>query len=137
MGISPAEREQLLEQARRARQNAYAPYSGYPVGAAVLAGSGQVYSGANVENAAYPSSMCAERSAVFAAIGNGEREIRAVAVVTANAGAPCGSCRQVLSEFGGKATVILADVSGHVRLETDVEHLLPHAFGPEDLPRPK
>ncbi len=134
MGISSAEREQLLEQAAQARQQAYAPYSGYPVGAAVLTGTGRIFPGANVENAAYPSGMCAERAAVFGAVSAGERDIRAVAVVTDNAGAPCGSCRQVLSEFGPEATVILADPAGKVRLETDLKNLLPHAFGPEDLP---
>lgn len=133
MTITDAEREGLIERARLARKRAYAPYSSYPVGAAVLAASGKIYDGANVENAAYPSGVCAERSAVFTAVSQGEREIRAVAVVTAGGGTPCGACRQVLWEFGEQAVVIVADESGRVALEKPLRDLLSHAFGPKDL----
>ncbi len=125
----------LVAGARQARQHAYAPYSKYTVGAAVLAGSGSIYLGANVENAAYPSGMCAERVALFEAASRGERDIQAVAVVTENGGAPCGACRQVLAEFGLQTEVILADATGHVSSRTTLRELLPHAFGPKDLPR--
>jgi len=134
MAITTEQRAELVHHAREARGRAYAPYSGYPVGAAVLAGSGTIYSGANVENAAYPSGICAERSAVFTAVSQGEREILAVAVVNASGGSPCGSCRQVLSEFGPRARVIVADGEGKIVRETDLADLLPHAFSAGDLP---
>ncbi len=134
MAITKEQRAELVRRASEARRRAYAPYSGYPVGAAVLAGSGQIYDGANVENAAYPSGTCAERSAVFTAVSQGERRILAVAVVNANGGSPCGSCRQVLSEFGLQTRVIVADGEGKIVRETDLADLLPHAFGAGDLP---
>jgi cytidine deaminase len=126
--------DDLIQRAIQVRKNAYAPYSHYPVGAAILSGSGKIYDGANVENAAYPSSMCAERSATFKAVSNGEREIKAIAVVTKNAGSPCGACRQVLSEFGLDAVVVLANTDGEDVHITTVAELLPLAFGPQDLP---
>ena len=134
MVITAEQKAELLRRAGEARRRAYAPYSGYPVGAAVLAGSGQVYAGANVENAAYPSGICAERSAMFTAVSQGERKILAVVVVNASGGSPCGGCRQVLSEFGPQAHVIVADGEGRIVLETVLDELLPHAFGAGDLP---
>jgi cytidine deaminase len=125
----------LVEAARQARAHAYAPYSEYRVGAAVRTSSGLVFTGANVENAAYPSGMCAERVALYQAVSQGERDIEALAVVTENAGAPCGACRQVLAEFGATARILLADATGRIRIETSLPELLPRAFGPEDLPR--
>lgn len=133
MTLTQPERNALIERARAARRHAYAPYSSYPVGAAVLTGSGAIYDGANVENAAYPSGMCAERSAVFSAVSHGERKIVAVAVVTEKGGTPCGGCRQVLWEFGPQAHVIIADSEGRVVLEAPLAELLPNAFGPDDL----
>jgi cytidine deaminase len=127
-------RKQLVQKALAAREWAYAPYSQYPVGAALLAASGRIYTGVNVENAAYPTTMCAERVAVFSAVSEGEREFEAIAVVTANGGTPCGSCRQVLAEFGLEAVVFIADQDGNLILETTVEQLLPAAFTPRDLP---
>lgn len=124
----------LVEAARQARAHAYAPYSEYRVGAAVRTSSGLVFTGANVENAAYPSGMCAERVALYQAVSQGERDIEALAVVTENAGAPCGACRQVLAEFGATAQIILADATGRIRVETSLPELLPRAFGPGDLP---
>jgi cytidine deaminase len=135
MSITAEERAELVRRAQQARARAYAPYSRYPVGAAVLAASGQFYEGANVENAAYPSGICAEQAAVFNAVGQGERQIRAVAVATENGGTPCGGCRQVLSEFGMQAEVIMVDASGRVVAQTRVVDLLPNAFGAGDLPK--
>ena len=125
----------LIYRALAARQRAYAPYSHYMVGAALLTVSGRIYEGANIENVAYPVSICAERVAVFKAVSEGEKEFAAVAVVTVNGGSPCGSCRQVLAEFGLDTTVIIADKDGRVVLETTVGELLPGAFRPDDLVR--
>ena len=131
--LNDAQRDRLLAAARQARQRAYAPYSRYPVGAALLTASGRVYQGVNVENAAYPNGMCAERVAVFKAVSEGEREFLAIAVVTSNGGTPCGACRQVLSEFGLDTVVLVADAQGNLKMETTVRALLPGAFGPNDL----
>jgi cytidine deaminase len=126
-------RVKLVRQAQAARQRAYAPYSHYPVGAALLTANGQIFLGANIENAAYPVTICAERVAVFKAVSEGEREFVAVAVVTTNGGTPCGSCRQVLAEFGLDTIVLIADKNGQVVLDTSVRDLLPGAFRPGDL----
>ena len=128
-------RAKLVASAREARKWAYAPYSHYPVGAALLTTSGRIYDGVNVENAAYPDTICAERVAVFKAVSEGEREFIAIAVVTSNGGTPCGSCRQVLAEFGRAMSVLIADGDGKVIREITVEDLLPEAFGSEDLPK--
>lgn len=136
MDVSEMRKEQrwedLLRQAIEARANAYTPYSNYKVGAALLTKSGQVYQGCNIENAAYTPSVCAERTAIFKAVSEGERDFEAIAVVTANKGAPCGVCRQVLREFAPNITIILGDVKGNYELLT-LPDLLPHSFGPEDL----
>ncbi|MEA4910387.1 MAG: cytidine deaminase [Chloroflexi bacterium] len=134
MSLSAETRERLIEAARQARQWAYAPYSHYAVGAAVLTDSGRVYDGVNVENAAYPTSICAERVAIFKAVSEGERHFQAIAVVTGNGGAPCGSCRQVMAEFGLDTQVWIADADGNLVQETTVAGLLPGAFLPEHLP---
>lgn len=128
------QRRKLIQAAQEARRWAYAPYSKYPVGAALLSASGKIYDGVNVENAAYPTGICAERVAVFKAVSEGEREFTAIAVVTDNGGSPCGSCRQVISEFGLETIVVLADTRGQVVLETTISDLLPGAFRPEHLP---
>lgn len=128
--------QKLVEAARLARNWAYVPYSKYQVGAALLTTSGKIYDGCNVENAAYPTTMCAERVAVFKAVSEGEREFEAIAVVTSNAGSPCGSCRQVLAEFGLNTLVIIADETGKVTRQMTVNALLPGAFTPKDLPDP-
>lgn len=127
-------RQTLIERAQHARRWAYVPYSKYAVGAALLTVSGKIYDGVNVENAAYPTSICAERVAVFKAVSEGEREFVAIAVVTANCGTPCGSCRQVISEFGLDTLVIIADESGRICQELTIGQLLPGAFQPDDLP---
>lgn len=128
-------RRQLIEAAIQARRWAYVPYSNYAVGAALLTDSGKVYDGVNVENAAYPDGICAERVAVFKAVSEGERRFSAIAVATANGGTPCGSCRQVLAEFGVDTIVIIADTTGRVVKECSVADLLPGAFLPGDLAR--
>lgn len=129
-------KEELIRKANEAREQAYAPYSRYQVGAAVLTADGQVFTGCNIENAAFPSSLCAERVAIFKAVSEGHRQLRAIAVVTSNGGSPCGGCRQVMREFGGKQlTVLIADGSGTLLEELTLEELLPRSFGPEELPR--
>lgn len=130
--ITDEQRDALIEAACAAREHSYAPYSKYRVGAAILTTGGRMFTGVNVENAAYGSSMCAERTAVFKAVSEGVREIVAVAVCTANGGSPCGSCRQVLAEFAGDIPVWLADSAGNVR-ETSLHALLPEHFGPHSL----
>jgi len=135
MNLTPEQRQSLVSAAIEARHLAYAPYSNYKVGAAVLSTSGRVFSGANVENAAYPTSMCAERVAIFKTISEGEKEFEAIAVVTSNAGMSCGGCRQVMAEFGLDTLVIIADDQGQIARELTVRDLLPGAFTPKDLPR--
>jgi len=126
-------RKKLIQTAQEARHWAYAPYSGYAVGAALLTTSGRVYDGVNVENAAYPNGTCAERVAVYKAVSEGEREFEAIAVVTQNGGSPCGACRQVLAEFGLKTVVLLANADGQLLQEMSLADLLPGAFRPQDL----
>jgi cytidine deaminase len=133
--LTDEERKRLVEAAVEVRRWAYAPYSNYPVGAALLTDSGRVYEGVNVENAAYPASICAERVAVFKAVSEGERNFEAIAVATTNGGSPCGSCRQVLAEFGLDTIVLIVDEQGQLVWEATVADLLPGAFRPEDLKR--
>jgi cytidine deaminase len=124
--------ERLVTAARGARANAYAPYSKYEVGAAILTKKGSVFTGVNVENASYPAGLCAERGAVAQMIAAGERDPIACAVATggARAGSPCGFCRQVLREFARDMTVVLvAEEGGHLtRRDTTLAKLLPDAF---------
>ncbi|MCR6656669.1 MAG: cytidine deaminase [Opitutus sp.] len=117
-----------------AARHSYSPYSKFPVGAAVLAASGKIYTGANIENASFGLCNCAERTAVFTAAAAGERKLRAVAIYTPTptATAPCGACRQVLNEFGPDMTV-LSTCDSDDRLETTLPKLLPFGFGPQDL----
>lgn len=131
--LNEAQRTQLLESAKQARSRAYVPYSKYSVGAALLTKSGKIFLGANVENAAYPTTICAERVAVFKAVTEGEREFSAIAVVTRDGGTPCGSCRQVLAEFSTDMLVIVANELGEVVRQETVNELLPGAFGPGNL----
>jgi cytidine deaminase len=125
--------DELVALAAKAREEAYAAYSKYDVGAALLTKSGKVYTGCNVENASYSLTNCAERTAVFKAVSEGEREFEAIAVVTANGGAPCGACRQVLAEFGLDIRVLIA-TPDRILAERTVSDLLPGAFRPQDLP---
>jgi len=131
--LTDEERQALIGLANEARRRAYVPYSNYPVGAALRTKSGKLFTGVNVENAAYPTTICAERTAIFTAVTAGEREFEVIAVVTDNGGTPCGSCRQVLAEFGLDTVVLIANGDGKLVQETTVGDLLPGAFTPEHL----
>jgi cytidine deaminase len=133
--LTDHERQSLIDLANEARRRAYAPYSNYQVGAALRTKSGRIFTGCNVENAAYPHCMCAERVAIFKAVSEGEKEFEVIAVVTSNGGTPCGGCRQVMAEFGLEMVVLIADGEGSLMQETTVSGLLPGAFTPKDLPR--
>jgi cytidine deaminase len=135
MTLTEQEKQALIDLANEARRRAYAPYSHYAVGAALRTKNGHLYTGVNIENAAYPTTICAERVAVFKAISEGEREFDVIAVVTDNGGSPCGSCRQVLAEFGLDTLVLIADGRGRLIKQTSVKELLPEAFTPSDLSR--
>ena len=134
--MNKLEQEQKIDLVRIAsqvRKWAYTPYSNYQVGAAVLTESGRIYDGVNIENAAYPVTICAERNAIFKAVSNGERKFQAIAVVTKDGGTPCGSCRQVMAEFSPEMLVIMADDKGKITAEKKLSDLLPGAFGAESL----
>jgi cytidine deaminase len=130
--ITHEQRAALIKAAIEVRERAYAPYSHYQVGAALLMADGTIITGVNVENSSYGLTMCAERTAVGQAIAAGYRKILAVAVATDNAGSPCGACRQVLTEFAGDVPVYLVDGMGNGR-DTTLYTLLPDHFGPEHL----
>ena len=133
MTITQHDKQSLIELANEARKQAYVPYSHYPVGAALRTKTGKTYTGVNIENAAYPQTMCAERVAIFKAVSEGEKEFEVISVVTDNGGSPCGGCRQVMAEFGLDTIVLLADKNGNLVKETTVNELLPEAFTPEKL----
>lgn len=127
--------KQLIRKSLEARNRAYAPYSGYKVGAAVYTGDGSMYSGCNIENATYGATNCAERTAIFKAVSEGERLIRAIAITGGyetgdelEYAYPCGTCRQVISEFADGDTVIIVAVSEEDYRVYKVEELLPEAF---------
>ncbi|ANU12894.1 Cytidine deaminase [Planococcus halocryophilus Or1] len=129
------EKEQLMKQSIEARNNAYVPYSKFPVGAALLTADGKVYLGCNIENAGYSLTNCAERTAVFKAVSEGDNKFVALAVSADTAGpvSPCGACRQVLAEFcPPNMPVYLTNLKGDVQ-ETTISELLPGAFSTEDL----
>ncbi len=119
----------LLAAARQGREAAHAPYSNFPVGAAVLTASGHIFTGCNIENASFGATMCAERVAIFAAVAAGQRQFQALAVVadTPEPVAPCGLCRQVLAEFSPACQIILANLKGDYQVLT-LDQLLPMAF---------
>lgn len=131
--LTDDEYKSLIDFANEARKKAYAPYSHYSVGAALRTKTGRVFTGVNVENAAYPHTMCAERVAIFKAVSEGEMEFDVIAVVTDNGGSPCGGCRQVLAEFGLDTVVLIANGEGKLLKETTVKDLLPEAFTPGHL----
>ena len=124
----------LIIAAQEAKKTAYAPYSKFKVGAALLAKNGQVYQGCNVENASYGLTCCAERNAVFEAVGRGERSFSAIAISSDSPEptAPCGACRQVLNEFSPEMEVIMAGAKGQVKTRK-LKELLPDSFGPKSL----
>lgn len=132
--IPEATIRKLERGARAAAKRAYAPYSRFRVGAAILSGSGNIYTGCNVENASYGLACCAERNAIFAAVAAGESALTAVLVYTPTPKptAPCGACRQVIREFGPDA-VVVSVCDGEGRTVSTLDQLLPGSFGPEDL----
>ncbi|MEH7353192.1 cytidine deaminase [Neobacillus drentensis] len=127
--------EQLIEEAKKAREKAYVPYSKFGVGAALLTTDGKIYHGCNIENAAYSMCNCAERTALFKAYSEGDRDFQMLAVVadTERPCSPCGACRQVISELcPSDMKVVLTNLQGDIQ-EITVKDLLPNAFSPEDL----
>lgn len=133
MKITPELKQSLVKQAVDARNRAYAPYSKYLVGASLLSADGEIFNAGNVENAVYPLTICAERSAVVKAVSEGKKEFSAIAVATRDGGFPCGSCRQVLAEFGLETLVIIANQNGEIIQEMTVKELLPYSFGSKNL----
>jgi len=133
MSLTKHEKQALIDLANTARQRAYVPYSNYPVGSSLRTKTGRIYTGVNVENAAYPQTMCAERVAIFKAVSEGEKDFEVITVVTDNGGSPCGGCRQVMAEFGLDTIVLMADGNGKLIKETTVRELLPEAFTPNHL----
>ena len=133
----PGSLEPLLAAARAARAHAYAPYSGFAVGAALATAGGSIHAGCNVENAAYPAGTCAEEAAIAAMVAAGERRILAIVIVAERPSlvTPCGACRQRLREFGTPDLAVHAADAGGLRRSFRLDELLPHAFGPDHLQR--
>lgn len=133
--IAPATLAAMKQRAAEAARHAYAPYSRFAVGAAVLCDGGRIHTGANVENASFGLSICAERNAIFRAVADGARRIEAIVVYTPTAGAtpPCGACRQVLAEFGADALVVCCSDDAAAERRYRLAELLPEAFGPQHL----
>ena len=123
----------LVYAAINAAKNAYVPYSNYPVGAALLAEDGTIYTGCNVENASYPATICAERTALVKAVSEGQRSFEALVVVTRSGGSPCGICRQMLYEFAPDLRIIVANLDGELLYEHALFEMLTHGFGPAEL----
>ena len=133
VNLDEAAKQALIEAGLRARKRAYAPYSKYFVGAALLTESGKIYEGLNIENASYGATVCAERVAIFNAVSAGERKFVAMSVVGEEGGPPCGLCRQVLAEFGLDIVLLLVNKDGRLTAETTVNEILPGAFTPDKL----
>ena len=131
--LTDAEKKELIHEAHLAQGLAYAQYSKYTVGAALLTRGGEIYTGCNIENAVFPLTLCAERVAIFKAVSVGTKDFVAIAVVTRNGGTPCGSCRQVMREFSKDLIILIANEQEELSLETTLGELLPHSFGPEDV----
>ena len=127
--------EQMLNSAKFAAENAYRPYSRFPVGAAVLSSSGRIFAGCNVENASFGLTICAERAALFNMISAGEREVGFLLIYTPTPSpvSPCGACRQVLREFARSECVVLCRCDGHSEMRSTLGELLPASFGPDSL----
>ncbi|AHF07847.1 cytidine deaminase [Desulfitobacterium metallireducens] len=132
--ITPEDQKELIRLAQSAYAEAYVPYSHYPVGAATLWSSGEIFAGCNVENASFGLTVCAERNSIFQAVAQGERKLKAVAIAvpTETFPSPCGACRQVFREFAEDCLVILVNGQGETQL-THLKTLLPDSFGPEFL----
>ena len=137
MTIPTATLEELKRRAREVSMHAYAPYSGFRVGAAVLASNGEIHAGANVENASFGLTLCAERNAICEAVSRGARKIEALVVYTPTsaAAAPCGACRQVLHEFSADAVIVCCTDDATSERRYSLRELLPGAFGAEQLER--
>ena len=137
MKMTNEEKKSLIDLANEARRRAYVPYSNYPVGAALRTKTGRIYTGVNVENAAYPQTMCAERVAIFKAVSEGEMEFEVIAVVTNNGGSPCGGCRQVMAEYEMLSEkpirIILQGNSEKIWIIDGIANLLPLMFHGGDL----
>ena len=127
------EKADLIKLALSARQKTYSPYSNYAVGAALLTKSGAVYLGANVENASYGLTICAERTAIFQAILDDHRDFERIVVATRDGGSPCGPCRQVMAEFSLDMIVTIVNEKGEITAEGTVLELLPYAFTPKNF----
>jgi len=127
--------KELLKMAEKAKENAYVPYSKFQVGAALLGKSGKVYLGCNVEIASFGATNCAERTAVFKAVSEGEQEFEKIAIASSNDEEtfPCGICRQVLVEFGKDLKIILGNTEKNIIKEYTLNELLPHSFTKEDM----
>jgi cytidine deaminase len=127
------DKKYLIRKAFEAQKMAYVPYSKYKVGAALLTEDGEIFTGCNIEIASYSPTLCAERTAIFKAVSEGHKKIKAIAVVgDSEFTYPCGVCRQVIREFGKDATIIIANSEENFK-EYALDDLLPHSFGPEDL----
>ncbi len=127
------EKKRLIKKALEAKEKAYVPYSGFHVGAAILTENNEIYTGCNIEIASYSPTICAERTAIFKGISEGELKVKAIAVLgDSEYTYPCGVCRQVIREFGKDALVIVAKSEDDYK-EYRLEELLPYSFGPEDL----
>ena len=122
-----------IGKAIEASRKAYAPYSNFRVGALLIASNGQQYTGCNVENASYPASICAERTALVKAVSEGVKDFELIVVATKNGGSPCGVCRQMLYEFSPKMRVVCVNFDGEITIDTSLEQLLLHGFGPQHL----
>ena len=127
------EKQTLAQKAAEARHMAYAPYSKFYVGAAIMAQDGTIYKGCNVENASYGVTCCAERVALQKAVSEGARSFKAIAIVVPGGGTPCGVCRQALNEFNPDLLIIYSDEKGKITGEATLTELLPDAFGPHNL----
>lgn len=131
--IDPQQLQDMVGKAMEARDQAYCPYSEYKVGAAILTESGQIFSGCNVENASYSVTICAERTAITKAVSEGNRKIKAVVVIADGSAAPCGACRQAISEFSLDAPVIGVNPNGEIYNTWTVQQLLPDGFNVKNL----
>lgn len=120
---------ELINLAKKAMENAYAPYSNFKVGAAIVGKNGEIYTGCNIENSSYGATICAERTAMFKGISEGEREFERIAIVSTSQDLtfPCGICRQVMAEFMGSGVVVLEDKNGEIK-EFTVQELMPNSF---------
>ena len=122
------DKTKLIESAINAQQKAICPYSNYPVGAALLTSNGEIIKGFNIESKAYPTTLCAERVAIFSALSQGYDKFEMLAVVTTDGATPCGSCRQIIYEFAGNIPIIISDINKNY-YESNTKDLLPNPFG--------